>query len=72
MSIIDRIRTEQFGFVQDIDLPEIIAHKPLQPLLVRCGNGRFVCPAQDLEHFTGIITREGTDYIRDVSLSAFV
>lgn len=70
MDIIERIRVEKCGFVQSIDLPDILAYNPLQLLLVRCGCGRFVCPAQDLEHFMGIIVREKTDYVRDVSLPA--
>jgi hypothetical protein len=37
-------------------------------VLVRCGNGRFACPAQDAQHFVDIITKEGSDYVRDLSL----
>jgi len=37
-------------------------------ILVRCGNGRFLTPAQDVKWFTEIIEREGTDYVRDLSL----
>ena len=39
-------------------------------LLVRCGGCRFLAPAQDVQHLVDIITREGTDYIRDVSVPA--
>lgn len=70
MDIIERIRTEKHGFVQDTDLSEIITHNRLQLLLVRCGCGRFLCPAQDLDHFMGIITREGSDHVRDVSIAS--
>ena len=70
MDIIERVRTQKCGFIQDVDLPEIIAHNRLQLLLVRCGNGRFLCPAQDLEHFMGIISSSGKDYVRDVSIAS--
>lgn len=60
---------------------EIIATDPitrLQMLLVRCGCGRFMAPAQDVIHFISIIERDSkanpqdelADYIRDVSLPA--
>jgi hypothetical protein len=70
MDVIERIRSQKLGFIQDVDLPLIIAHNPSQPLLVRCGGGRFLCAADQVEHFMGIITREKTDYVRDVSLPA--
>jgi len=70
MSILDTIRQTKCGFVQDVDLPQIIAYNRLELLLVRCGCGRFLCPAQDLDHFMGIIKKEGSDYVRDVSLPA--
>jgi hypothetical protein len=41
-------------------------------VLVRCGSGRFHCPAQDAIHFIAIITKEGSDYVRDVGLLATV
>lgn len=68
-AITKKIRA-QGGFLKTGDLPEIIATNRLQLLLVRCGGGRFLCPAQDLEHFIGIIEASGADYIRDVSLPA--
>jgi len=37
-------------------------------ILVRCGRGRFTCPAKDVLHFIKIIKNEGTDYVRDVSI----
>ena len=39
-------------------------------LLVRCGGGRFMAPAQDVQHFMDIIKADGRDYVRDVSLPA--
>jgi len=70
MNIIERIQTQKCGFVQDTDLPEIIAHNRMQLLIIRCGAGRFMCPAQDVEHFVGIVEREKSDYVRDISLYA--
>jgi len=67
--IIDKIRAEAGCFVRDTDLPGIVAESRLQPLLVRCGSGRFSAPAQDVQHFITIIEREGSDYIRDVSIA---
>jgi hypothetical protein len=58
------------GFLNTHTLPQIIAVDRLMLVLVRCGNGRFLCPAQDVEHFTNIITKEGSDYVRDWSLPA--
>lgn len=40
----------------------------LVKVLVRCGCGRFVCPAQDVMHFADIIENEASDYVRDFSL----
>ena len=51
----------------------------LTMVLVRCGGGRFITPAQDVQHFIGIIDRErgdnpeaefsDSDYVRDCSLA---
>lgn len=49
---------------------ELANHDRLRQVLVRCGNGRFVCAIQDVGHFRGIINRDGQDYVRDVSLLA--
>lgn len=63
-------------FVTDEDLPELVKINRLLLLLIRCGNGRFLCPAQDVSHFVAVIeehynnlpnSRE-RDYVRDVSL----
>lgn len=68
MSIIDQIRQDRMGFVTESDIPAIIAEKRLQLLLVRCGGGRFMCPAQDVQHFISILEADGRDYVRDVSI----
>ncbi len=72
---------ERFGFLTSAEVAEIAADPEtrLTRLLVRCGGGRFLAPAQDISHFIGIIERdaqraeapgEGNDYIRDVSVPA--
>ena len=63
------------GFLTEGDL-EVLRRDErarLWPILVRCGGGRFTCPAQDVNHFVGIIresNEERGDYVRDVSLVA--
>lgn len=52
------------------DLAAIAASNRMLMVLIRCGNGRFLAPAQDAQHFHDIITRENTDYVRDISLPA--
>ena len=65
------------GFLTATDLEIIAHHDRLRMVLVRCGNGRFLTPAQDAKHFMDIIKRDaeshgptdvGSDYVRDVSL----
>lgn len=58
----------QHGFLKPRDVAELTEVERLRPVLVRCGCGRFSCPAQDAQHFIDIITAEGSDYVRDVSL----
>lgn len=60
------------GFVSAQDVTALAAHPTsrLWPCLVRCGGGRFVAPADQVAHFIRIITAEGSDYVRDVSLMA--
>lgn len=65
---IEEIKREQMGFIREADVDAIVAESRLQTCLVRCGGGRFSCPAQDVKHFVGIIGKEGSDYVRDVSL----
>ena len=69
------------GFLTLTDLDVIVHHDRLRLILVRCGNGRFMAPAQDVQHFINIIKRDATahdnrndpehlltDYVRDISL----
>jgi hypothetical protein len=67
ISIQDQINSH-YGFIQDTDLPKLIELDRLYPCLIRCGGGRLSCPAQDVSHWIDIIEKEGSDYIRDVSL----
>lgn len=59
------------GFITDKehDLKSLIQEDRLQSVLVRCGGGRFACPAQDVEHFIRIIARDAADYVRDLSVT---
>lgn len=68
MSLIETLSSENYGFVTEKDMPEIIKEDRFQQILIRCGAGRFICPAQDTEHFINIITKEKSDYVRDASL----
>ena len=69
--VIEKVMKEQCGFITDADLPEIIKEKPQQLILVRCGNGRFIAPIDQVKHFIDIIEREKSDYVRDVSIYNF-
>ncbi len=69
--LLDRVRRERAGFLQASDVAALRAHPDarLWRLLVRCGGGRFIAPAQDVAHFIALVERGG-DYVRDVSLLA--
>ena len=66
--IIKKLLVERGGFVTDKEFPEVIEEDRFQKILVRTGMGRFICHAQDAQHFIKIIEREKTDHIRDVSI----
>lgn len=68
MSYIEKILDEEMGFISLLMLDKIIEENRMHPCLVRCGSGRFMCPAQDVRHFVKIIQRDGCDYVRDISL----
>lgn len=57
----------QYGSLTNEDIPEVEKIDRMMMVLVRCGNGRFLCPVQNAIHFCNIIDKEGTDYVRDVS-----
>lgn len=62
------INSLPMGFItsreQEAELKQL---NRLQPVLVRCGAGRFTCAVQDLPHFIACVNAGG-DYVRDVSL----
>jgi hypothetical protein len=70
----------QGTFLTEEDIPEV--QKINRMMLVRCGNGRFLCPVQDVIHFISIIEEHAKlkaektgspfegDHIRDVSFPA--
>jgi hypothetical protein len=69
MDVVNRILKERGGFiVSPNEINEIIELDRLHPILVRCGSGRFSCPAQDVNHFVDIINNSNKDYVRDVSV----
>ena len=69
MTLVERILLNNCGLIQSEDqLERLIVESRLHPCLVRCGNGRFTCPAQDVTHFTDIINASGSDHVRDVSV----
>lgn len=59
---------ERGGFITSDQMDELNKIIPNQLLLVRCGNGRFLTPLNQLNHFIRIINNEKSDYVRDVSL----
>lgn len=59
--------TATCGFLTADHLAELAQIDRLCPVLVRCGGGRFTCPAQDAQHLIGCV-RAGGDYVRDVCL----
>jgi len=67
-NLLQIIVKEQGGFLRKPQIAELAKADRLRNLLVRCGNGRFVCPAQDVQHFINIIEDHCGDYVRDVSL----
>jgi hypothetical protein len=68
-SVMSRIKSNG-GFLSMADLRVVAKHDRLKMLLVRCGMGRFLAPAQDIKHFVDIIHRDRKDYVRDISLPA--
>jgi hypothetical protein len=58
------------GFVSLPDVRLLAAHPKyrLQAILVRCGAFRLTAPAQDIEAIVHLIEREGTTYVRDMSV----
>jgi hypothetical protein len=70
MLLIETAHRERMGFLSASDVAALAAdgRTRLTKVLVRCGNGRFTCSAQDVAWFVGIITASGKEHVRDVSL----
>jgi hypothetical protein len=85
-AVISRCKRDSGGFLTEADVQAIAADPKtrLTLLLVRCGGGRFLAPADQVQHFIDIIERDADsqrnlksdggepsymgDYVRDVSL----
>lgn len=65
-----RICQDQHGFLTPEDVQYLAEQDRLRQVLVRCGNCRFWCAAQDAEHLVAVMVKDGSDYVRDVSLPA--
>lgn len=70
MPSIAEIKKQAYGFVGPDEIAAIADENRFEMLLVRCGGGRFIAPAQDINHFVELINASGTDYVRDVSFPA--
>jgi hypothetical protein len=67
--LLDEIRRNA-GFLDDRQLARLAELDRLRQVLVRCGCGRFLCPAQDAKEFIDMVNAHATNYVRDVSLPA--
>jgi hypothetical protein len=70
-TLLGRVYRERCGYFLESDI-ELLAKHPtgrLQPVLVRCGSRRFVCPAQDVAGMIAAVEAAG-DYVRDCSIPA--
>lgn len=68
-SVLEQVRG-RFGFLTAAELA-IIAADPLYratTVIVRCGGCRFIAAADQAAHLMAIIGREGSEYVRDVSV----
>lgn len=74
---------KQDGFITSEDIPELIKFNRHLLVLVRCGQGRFVCPVDCVNHYVNVIGEYAKlksketgqpeymfDYVRDVSFPA--
>lgn len=62
---------EQMGFIRSCDVGPLKDFDPKFEVLVRCGNGRFLCSVDKLEETLNLIDQEvhpRYDYVRDVSI----
>jgi len=69
MGKIHELLAKKYGFIESKEeLDAVIEENRLHPCVVRCGQCRFVCPAQDVEFLTGIVKDSGKDHVRDISV----
>lgn len=71
-AVMETARRVRFGFLSQGEL-SVLARDPetrLTLVLVRCGGGRFLTPAQNADHFIALVERDGREYVRDISLPA--
>lgn len=80
-TLADKIEQQEY-FITNEDLPQLKSYDRFLQVLVRCGNGRFICAVQDVQHFISLIEEHNdlykelykssfgpnTDHIRDISL----
>jgi hypothetical protein len=58
---------EQYGFLSEKDVQRLSEIDQFWQVLVRCGGGRVLTAAQNVQWFTSCITQSG-DYVRDYGL----
>jgi hypothetical protein len=65
----EQIMDKQHGFIcSDDDLDLVVRLDRLTKCLVRLGNGRFVCSAQDVHHLVKMVEKSEMDHVRDISV----
>lgn len=61
---------EQRGyFLFEDDIPKVVEIDRFIKCLVKCGNGRFTCSVQDVQHFVTLIQNSKVEYVRSVELA---
>lgn len=69
--------SRQSGCLTREDVAKVVKGDRLCRLLVRCSNGRFIAPAQDVLHFIAIIEEhdklvpqdnKNRDFVRDIQI----
>ena len=56
------------GFLNETDISDLAELDRLRMVLVRCNNGRFLCPAQNVAWFSDLLESTGKEWVRDMSL----
>ena len=69
VSRVSELENQRDGFLTEAGLAELAKLDRLREVLVRTGGGRFLCPAQDAQHFIKAVELSEMDYVRDVSFS---